>query len=75
MSTRAPKVNWANKNGLEKTTIVVNYLVGITLMYYGLMRTSKGNIMMSLGKCPECVFQLLVGLAFVLMATSNLVEV
>ena len=75
MSTKAPRVKWVNKNGLEKATIVVNYLVGIILVYYGLMRASKGMIIMSSVKCPECVFQLLVGLAFILMATSDLLDV
>ena len=75
METKAPKVKWESKTKLEKSTIFVNYLVAAVLIYFALIRILQGGVVFSLTRCPTCVFQLLVGLAFALMATSDLLDV
>ena len=51
-------VKWQSKNGLEKITIVFQYLVGVLLLYFSLNTARRGGMLLSLNRCPECLFQL-----------------
>ena len=73
-----PESKWDKLNDLEKASVVVNYTIAAILLYFGAMGLPKlsevRNPVSFLTHCPTCVFQLLVALGFVLMATSTLVE-
>lgn len=74
MATRA-RLNWNNKKTLEKTSIVVNFLVGLILLYYGLIKFKREGLLTNSSMLQTSMFQLLVGFAFILMGASELLEV
>ena len=70
------QVKTKDLNDVEKTSVVINYIVAAFFLYFGGMGVLKGGLSFKgMTSCPDCLFQLLVAIAFALMASAQLFEV
>lgn len=70
-------VKWDQLDRVKKTSVVVNYVVAAIFLWFFVAQIRTGGmgfISVVSGRCPECVFHLLLALAFTMIATSELVE-